>query len=256
MSFGGKLVVLGGIIYGLLFLNLSAHATTAAELQDMQIISHHFTTELTSRSYRYSVKEVDEQRYVVLKMSARLPGGEGKVFTNDFALGYFHADEKEDRAKCAGIADAETADPGDIGVFVLGEAAWSKISAGTTYFALAFAVESDVETINIYRLGTSDVITYRIGPERKFSVFITTNRSDSQFLRDVKQTILDGGYEVTKTSNKLNDEETGITIQYREKAEAAAREMSQRLMTKFNVLPKVEKMDLLSEVDVVIWLGK
>lgn len=246
----------GGILLGLLLSNQSALAITASQLQNVKVVSYHFATEITSSSYRASLNDPEKARYVVVKLSALLTGSEGKIFGNDFQLVYQHTDGKEDRAKCSGIADCKTDSPGEIESFVLGEASWLKVSPGAVNFTVAFAVEADVETVNIYRSGTSDVITIPIGRDRKYSVYITTNRTDSKIASEVKQIILDGGYDVTMVSQGLDESESGTTIQYREKAEAAAREISQRLMTKYGILPKVQKMELVSEVDIVVWLGK
>lgn len=251
-----RVIVWGVVLLGVLFLNQSVLALTASQLQNVKVVGYHFATEITSTSYRASLNDTEKSRYVIVKLSGLLTGSEGKIFSNDFQLVYQHANGKEDRAKCSGIADCKTDTPGEIESFVLGEASWMKASPGIVNFAVAFVVESDVDTVYIYRSGTSDVVTVPIGRDRKYSVYITTNRSDTKIASEVKQIISDGGYDVTMVSNGLDSSETGTTIQYREKAEAAAREMSQRLMVKYGILPKVQKMELVSEVDIVVWLGK
>ena len=45
-------------------------------------------------------------------------------------------------------------------------------------------------------------------------------------------------------------------IRYRDSAENQAREISQRLMTKFGIVPTVKKMDLVGSNDIVAWIGK
>ncbi|MFQ5901562.1 MAG: LytR C-terminal domain-containing protein [Thermodesulfobacteriota bacterium] len=195
---------------------------------------------------------LDESR---LKLSGTLQKDGGKVFTNDFMLRYFHTDGKEDRTECRAIARAETSEIGEFDSFVYGNGAWVRLDSGKVYFGLAFLIEKDVDTIDIHRMGVDVPLTYRIGTDRLYSVAIYTNK-DSNILSEAAEIIKAGGYQVVTTSETLAKEETGTTILYREQAESQAREISQRLMTKLGIVPTVKKMDVISDVDIVVWLGK
>jgi hypothetical protein len=139
--------------------------------------------------------------------------------------------------------------------FAIGNFSWLKVKSGQSRFALAFYIEPDVEVVDLYRLGVAEPLTYRIGTDRLDSVYITTN-IDAQTLLQAREVIEKGGYNVVNTSELLSEEEKGITIHYREQAESQAREISQRLMIEFGQTPTLQKMSLITDVDIVIWLGE
>jgi len=88
-----------------------------------------------------------------------------------------------------------------------------------------------------------------------YSISVFTNK-DFNTLSEAVEVIEAGGYQVVASSETLNKEITGTTILYMDVAESQAREISQRLMTKLGVVPTVKKMDVISEDDIVVWLGK
>lgn len=253
MKLRAKFTVLSIISLGFLLSANPATALTAAELQDVQVIGHHFTTEISTGSKRLFLKDASKGRYIVLKLTATVQE-DGKIFTNDFALRYFHSGGKEDRAECEAIASAETAEIGKFGKYFTGNAAWMRLDNGQVYFGLVFFIEQDVNTIDIHRIGIVEPLTYRIGSDRLYSVYVTSN-SATEILGAAEEVIGKGGYYVN-TSQGLNEEETGVTIHYRAQAESQAREISQRLMMKLEVVPTLKKMAMISEFDIVVWLGK
>ncbi|NOX88915.1 MAG: hypothetical protein GXO77_07805 [Calditrichaeota bacterium] len=247
-----------GIIIASLFFGKPAKAVTVANLQNVKIIGHYFTTGIISSKRMIYTKNPSNSRYLVLLISATLPDAEGKLFNNDFMLGYIHDDDSEDRSRCSAIAISETIDPEklfDLSEFALGDYSWIKVNGGELRFGLAFYIESDVETINLYRLCAPEPITYRIGRDRLYSVDIFTN-VDARYLARAKDAIQKGSYNIVEASESLVSDESGITIHYREQAESQAREISQRLTTVFGKLTTLKKMKLISAVDIVVWLGK
>jgi hypothetical protein len=249
---------LGTIISGLAIPTASAAGPAVADLQDLKIIGHYFTTGISNDARYVSTKDPSKGRSLVLVLSATSPKNPGKVFDSDFTLRYFHTDGNEDRAKCDAIARADEADAARMFAFArfnIGEAAWVKLDSGPTRFGVAFYVEPDVEIIDIHRIGSAELLTYRIGTERLISVAIYTNIDDKALAR-AKDVIQKGGYNVVNTSDSLAKDSTGITIHYREAAETQAREISQRLTAEFGTTTTVKLLELVSAVDIVVWIGK
>jgi hypothetical protein len=189
-----------------------------------------------------------------LKLSATLNADDGKLFTNDFVLRYFRSDGKEARIECKAIARADSPGLGESCQFYPGGGSWIRVYGGTVYFCLVFYMQNDVNTIDIHRIGISEPISYRIGSDRSYSVYIASN-SNPKTLAAAEELVRNGGYYVS-TTNGLDEEETGVTIYYQDKVENQAREISQRLMTKLGIIPTIRKMELITDFDVVVWFGK
>ncbi|HEC28110.1 MAG TPA: hypothetical protein ENI65_00785 [Gammaproteobacteria bacterium] len=232
-----------------------AMAIKAGELKNLKILSHHFATSVTSRKRRIFVKKPSKSRYLILKMSARVEGDDSKVFVPDFVLSYRHPNGKEDRSGCSAICRAKSSAPGERGTCTVSKSGWIKIGRNNTYLIASFVVENDVDEVELHRLGGGEPVRYRIGSEHKYSVYIATNRS-AAILPEIEAAIDAGGYQVVRTSGKLNKKLKGITIHYGKKMETQAREISQRLMTQLGEIPTVKKMRLQSDKDIVIWIGK
>jgi len=255
---GRRNLILSGLI--MLWCLVSMTPATAGTLvvkdfQDLQVIGHHYTTSITTGSKRLSIKNPSDARYIVLKLAGTLRKGGGKVFTNDFTLAYVHTDSKEDRNECDAIATAKTANIGEFNQFYSGNGAFTTLDNGKNFFGLVFMVEKDVDKIDLYRLGITEPYSYRIGTERSYSVAIFTN-VNAAILSQAEEVINTGGYQIVTASETLASGITGTSILYMDEAESQAREISQRLMTKLNVIPTVKKMDVISTNDIVVWLGK
>ncbi|TET29975.1 hypothetical protein E3J68_01145 [Candidatus Aerophobetes bacterium] len=261
MTRRAKFIVLGLIAACLLISTNPVTATTPVtvkEIQNVKIEGHFFTTTISNSQRTIYAKDASEGRYLVLVLSATLQKGEGKIFAPDFTLRYFHDDESEDRSRCVALTVSKTTAPEklfDLDEFVIGDFCWIKVNSGQNRFALACYIEPDVKIIDLYQLGIAEPLTYHIGTDRLYSVYICTNIDTKTLLR-AKEVIQKGNYNVIDVSETLIKEETGITIHYREQAESQAREISQRLMTEFGKAPTLQKMRLISDVDIVIWLGK
>jgi len=246
----------------LLFISLSllimaepVQALTVDNLKDIKIVGHYFTTRISNGRRTITVKNPSISRFMVLILTATLEGNGGKMFSNDFTLKYFHGNGKEDRAKNETIALTNPDFPYLLRNIGLGDVTWNDFDKGQINFGLVFMVEPDVREVELYRIGSPDKIAYTIGDDRSYSVYITTN-NDSGELAQVRDVIVNGGYHVTGATNLLVKSEKGITIHYADKAETAAREISQRLMTTLNKTPKLEKIKLIGTHDIVVWLGK
>jgi hypothetical protein len=252
---GLAVLALGAFVSGLLLSSSPALAVVAGELQDFEVIGHHFTTSISTAFRNLGIKDPSKGRYIVLKLAGRPAGGTSSLFANDFVLVYSHKDGSEDRASADAIGEADTPEPGEFKMFYAGDVSRIQVKGGSRfYFGLVFYIEPDVESIDIHRLG-SRPLRYRVGSDRKYSVFVTTN-TGPRVLSGAKELLDQGGYHVTQLSEGLARGTSGTTIHYAKRAESQAREISQRLMAKLNVVPTLKEMELISEQDIVVWFGK
>lgn len=233
----------------------SKNQTTAAmagELQNLKITNHHFTTTIiTANQKMIWAINPKTSRYVVLELTA-VAQNNTKIFSSDFVLSY-SIEDKEERSSCAAIG---TVDENHLISFYAGVLPRITVQKGKIYLTLAFMIESDVEKITLQQVGDATSLTYHIGNKRPYSVFVATNTGSQQLLSDVQTIIQSGGYDVVALTDNLATHVSGTTIYYAEKAESEAREISQRLMVKFGFIPTLKEMKLISDVDIVIWLGE
>ncbi len=234
----------------------STRAMMAADLQNLRIIGHHFTTSVSSdKRVNYS-KHPADTRIVVFKFSASISSNDGILFTNDFVLRYTHENGKEDRSAAIRICTAKTSVIGEESNCLISKTGWVNVGSGDVMFTVAFFLENDVKNIEIHMLGRSDITSYTLSGERPYSVFISTNQG-SEYISGIIDVIKIGGYRVLNSSLKLDPEEEGITIYYIKSVETQAREISQRIMTKIQAAPALKENKFPnSDSDVVIWVGK
>jgi len=249
-----RLVSTATLLISILFTGQNASAISAGELKNFKVIGHHFTTSFTNGKRYSRVKKPSEARMIVIKLAVKAPSDDSKIFINDFVLQYFHQDGKEDRAKCSAICRAKTEKLGENKGCGMGNGAWIRLDKKSKYLSLMFFLENDVKSVDISRTDAPP-LTYRVGSDRTYSVFISTNQKEN-VLSEIEKVIRAGGYQITRTSTSLPKEEKGIIIHYAEGAETQAREISQRIMIKTNVAPEVKKMELISSNDIVVWIGK
>jgi hypothetical protein len=245
-----------------ILINQVSAATTKPTVQEMQNVNiegHFFTTEIANSQRTTFITDPSQARYIILILSLTLEKGDGKIFPADFMLRYFYNDNSEMHHACEAITVVEaqaSENLYDLGEFSIGGTSWITGHCGKNRIAISCPVAAGIDSIDLYLLGNPEPLTYRIGTDRLYSVFITTNNDDAKTLLRAKKIIQKGGYNVIETSNGLVGEKEGITIHYRERAESQAREISQRLMTEFGKTPEIKKMTLIAYVDIVIWLGK
>jgi len=252
-------ILVGVLVISLMVLANTANAIPAGQLQDLEVIDHYFTTSLTTyygdSSQTIFSEDSSQLRYIILKFSAIVPEDNTRIFLHDFILGYFHRNGEEDRASCDAIGICATKEPREYQELYSGIEPFIEANQGEIYFILAAAIESDVTALNIHRVGATQPLSYFISSDRSYSVSLISNVNDLERIRTIEKTIEEGGYHVY-TLTELAEDVTGITIHYVEQAETQAREISQRLMVKLGIVPKVEKMNLYSAEDIVVWLGE
>lgn len=248
------LVLTAALLAGSVFpLAQPADAIRAGELQGLRILSHHWTTRIASRERATTVNDPDAVRFLVLKLASNVQD-KAVVFAPDFVLVYRHADGNEDRATCDAMGGAETEEPGEFGDFFIGSVPRLERPAGPLSFGVAFIVEADVESVEVHRIGGSP-LSYRIGPDRPFSVYLSTNQPP-ELLARARRIAEAGGLQVTNSSSNLDAERTGTAVFYSSAAEAQARDLAARLESELGVSPDLQPLDLIAEVDIVVWLGR
>jgi hypothetical protein len=221
---------------------------SAALLRDVQVTAHHFATAVSGTKYMLSINDTQASRYLVLQVSAMGAVNPTKLFCTDFTIAYTPIGGSETRSRCEGIA----ASANDM---VIG-AGWVTLDSSTkASLRLVFAIETNVDTVNLYRIGVAEPIPYRIGTDRPVSVHVFSSKGSDQLSKAVSL-IRSGGYTIVSAADTLVPEITDVTIHYREKAEVQAREISQRLMVGLKVVPAVKRLELVTDVDVIVWLGK
>ncbi len=254
MGFRGRTTLVGALLVGIVLSPKPATAIEPVELKDLKVVGHFRTTRVAGTRRSSSIKDQSKFRVLILKLAATVREDDAVVFTPDFVLAYYHRNRREARATCRGIAKAKTPSPGETGTFSVGRVLRLKMGPGQVYFALAFSVAPDVEMVELHRIGGQPV-TYSVGTDRPYSVMISTN-AHPELLSQVKELAEQAGLQATYLSTKLNKKKTGTTIHYTKHSESAARELSQRLMTKLRIVPTLKKIKLAAKVDMVVWLGK
>jgi len=244
-------LLFASVIAAVLFLfGERALAVSAGDLKGMKIVGHYFTTRIAND--KRALQTPSHLRLLVLKLAVVSSADDSKTFLDDFVLQYSHTGGKEDRARSAAICQATTPKPSEEAGCVTGEGAWILLDKTSSYLSLAFPIEGDVGEISLGRVGAQPV-PYTIGPDRQYSVHIATNQEPdlAQRFADV---ISSGGYQVMDVAD-LKGDVSGVVIYYAESAETQAREISQRIMTELKVTPAIKKMGLISNVDIVVWIG-
>jgi len=229
-----------------------ASAIRGGELPELKILSHHWTSRISSEDLTTTVDHPDAARFLILKLAANLKSKD-VIFGNDFVLVYRHADGQEDRANCRIMANADTAEPGEFGPFLIGDSPRVDDEPGPVFFGLAFVVQADVESVEVHPIGGSP-LAYGIGSDRPFSVYISTNQSP-ELLPRARRLAESAGLQVVNVSSSLAPEKTGAVVFYSPASEDVARDLAARLQSELGISPDVQPMELISELDLVVWLG-
>jgi len=237
---------------GVLLTSQPARAISASDLSGLEVVGHHWSTAIRTPNKMLGVKNPEMGRWIVIRFSAKSPQNQALLFANDFLLKYSHADGKEDRATVDAIAAME--DPHFINAFNAANVPRVTVGQGQIYFALAAYLEGDVDKIEIYRTGLAAPLTYQVGTQRLFSVYVTTNQGEAAVAK-AAPVIKQAGFDVF-TSVKLAPQTTGNTIHYMQHAEAQARKLAQALESGLGLTFELKKCELVSEMDIVVWLGK
>ena len=231
-----------------------AVAKPGQEARDLRVISHHFTTAVRGVRTVISVRDPTVSRYLILKLAAKPMRPKAKLYTADFSLFYMREDGSEDRARCGAVLKAKGSKPGEFEGPTVGDGGFNVDGLDDLNFGLAFNVEPDVAEVELFVAGSAVSSPYRIGPDRKYSVWLTTNQ-DSTRLAEPRR-LIEAADLLVNVSGELTKDARGVTVHYMERAETPAREMSQRLISALAWQPTLKKMELVSEHDVVVWVGQ
>lgn len=233
-----------------------AHAIVAGDLKDLSIVTHYFSTEIRGYPGSRSIKDASLGRYIVLIISTDAPTGKQQIFCHDFSLEYNY-NGQENRASCLGVAPVDE-DEIKTGTFIMSSGnnePFTEVYGPKAHFGLFFYLESGVSKITLYRLGSNNATHLNIGTSRPYSVFLATNSMSPNNMKKIEEALKEGGYFV-QSSRKLNSSTLGLIIIHSNKTETIAREISQRIMTRFGNVPEVRDTDLISDFDIIIWIGK
>lgn len=234
------------------------NAMIAGELKNLTIVNSFFTTYVMGQANAQGavptrgVRDTNASRYLVLIVQANGPTSRETVFAKDFVLKY-KVQTGETRASCLGIAPADSSFTPE--TFFLSEVFNEPglyIQGPSSNFALLFSVENEVSEVALYRVGTSINITHQLGGQRKYSVYLSSNNSG---LDQIKEITEGSGCQIM-SSDRLDKQVSGLTIFYAPLAENAARDISQRLMAKFDVNPQLKEMQITTSFDIVVWIGR
>lgn len=232
----------------------SAVALSAGDLQGLQVVGHHFSTRVSDGRRVSRVKNPLENRYLIVKLALAPPSSRSPVFLTDFVLQYVRSDGKHARSPCRELCRANTATLGEKSRCMMGTANALIFDKTQKYMTLAFLLANNVREVNIARTGAAP-ISYTVGVDRPYSVYLTTNQGRDA-IAPAQAAIRAGGYQVTNVSDKLSSKSKGIVIHHSTKAEPQAREISQRIMTEMGVVPTVKTVKLISDHDIVVWIGQ
>lgn len=229
-----------------------ASAIRGGELPELKVVNHHWTSRIASEDQTTTVDHPDAARFLILKLAATLKS-EDLIFGDDFVLVYRHPDGTEDRASCQAMGHADTAEPGEFGSFFLGNSPRRAADPGPVYFGLGFVVEADVESVELHRIG-GPPLAYRVGSTRPFSAYISTNQSP-ELLPRARQVAESAGLQVVNVSSSLAPEKTGAVVFFSPASEDVARDLAARLQSELGISADVQPIELIAEVDIILWLG-
>ena len=224
----------------------------------LQILSHHFTTGINTGTKLASVDEPSESRFLVVKVRAYRNVAHAELQCADFRLSYRHSNGDPDWSQCRGVALSPSSKPGDFDDWGLGSypSLDSKGAASGAHFqfGMAFVLENDVESVTLLRAGTVSGARYPLGADHPFSVYVSTNEPTLD-IDQVRSAVAAGGFDVL-TSTDLDDSVHDYSVQYQDDAEAAARDVSNRLADVLGVFPTMKKSKLVTEFDIVVWIPR
>lgn len=175
MKTGGRAIV--AVVAVVLVGCAVAWGMRASELRGLRVLHTHFTCRVQAVEGRVGTKNPDKARMLVLTIGAERDSAEREdVFARDFVLCYRHRDGGEDRAMCDVIA-ALKEDYKDwfVGMWRYGVEPRVQVEGKRVRLALAFLVENDVEEVELWRIGTEEILKVPLG-EREFSAYVCTER--------------------------------------------------------------------------------
>lgn len=249
------LVMFFGFI-GLTAPTTTASAMSAADLEDVEVIQCHFTTQaigIRGGVATATIKNPDIGRYVVIMLKASVPNGKINLCAREFTFVFTRKDGSEYKAACTGLCIKK--DFISSPIFYFGDDACTEVDTknSVAYIGLFGYIEPDVVSIKILCAGSSNKISCRIGAQRKLSARLFTNGID---LGPVEDIAINSGCD-TFCSDDLVTTHRGLAIRYAPHARKKAEEIALALKETFGLNVEIKKLDdLLCDHDIIIWVGK
>jgi hypothetical protein len=228
----------------------SANSLEFKLVKNIKLDRFFFTVGVEGAEQRLTIQDPSAVQDIVLTFSVDVPHDGTRVFSTDFVFRYNHSGA-EDRSNCKAIMGVDDAAREG---FALGEYAHITLDQGKRKFSVVCPLEKDVRAIQVWHIG-DDPISLFVGPDRNPSAYVTTNKPRDATYNAAMETLRTSHYDYTEETG-LNTSTRGITIKYQEKFEDQANELGKKIAAATHIQPTVERVDLLSEYDVVIWLGK
>jgi hypothetical protein len=127
------------------------------------------------------------------------------------------------------------------------------------HFALFGILPNDVQTIKISSNQSKDIITQKIGANRNFSVFLSTNTISDAQLKDLQENLTSKGYYVD-ISNTMDKDISGVTVFYwkdTDQTKDEANKVAKVLKNSLNRYIDVEPLpkSYASDTDLLVWVG-
>jgi hypothetical protein len=228
----------------------SAESLEFKSVKNIELVRYFFTVGVEGSEQRLSIQDPSAVQDIVLTFTVDVPHDGTRVFSTDFVFRYNHSGA-EDRSNCKAIMGVD--DSTHEG-FALGEYAHITLDQGKRKFSVVCPLEKDVRAIQVWHIG-DDPIPLNVGSERNPSAYITTNKPRDAAYNAVMDALHASHYDYTEDTG-LTTSAKGITIMYQEKFEDQANELGKKIAAATHIEPTVKRVDVLSEYDVVIWLGK
>lgn len=253
-----KKICLGFLMLLLVFsLSSTAYPLTSGDLTNLEVLDMHYTTRTSGEVSKDSLSvynnndpSVSRQLVIVLRGTTKV---DSRIFAQQFFLNYTAGNES--LASCLGVGIAERDDSFIQNIMLVNDRNGPSygVPSSTFTFVVVFNVPNEVSQAKLLIVGSDKVIPLDL-PSRKYSVLIMTNNLKASEVDKIKKEVATSGCSVD-TSQKLRNDMNGVKILYSPKAEGAAREISQRLLTKIYPNPEIEELKYPAAHDIVITLG-
>ncbi|MCD6362237.1 MAG: LytR C-terminal domain-containing protein [Armatimonadetes bacterium] len=236
-------------------------AMPAAELQEMRVTRHIFTTQVLTLTGHIRAGDADKYRFVILRCEATRPTAEEtRIFASDFVLAYVYPGDDgpvEQRAKIEAIS--VVGKDWDFGSFIHGTEPQVTVTGTEVGIGLAAYIENSVQEIELRRAGTDEVVTVDLSDERPrpYSVYVTSIGQQGLSAK-VAGALVAAGFGA-HTSSGLDNSITGCTVKYGAGLEEQAGRVRDIIKQELGIDARLVQMDDSSDVieyDLVVWLGK
>lgn len=247
-------------LWVLLFASSSVQAFGASDIGNLKIKGYHFSSQIigvtsSGKAVRIFAKNPSKFRYLILKLKGKFQNDLKVLWGREFVLRY-KKKNLDIIEECDGVTTMKKS--GITNMFHVGNSGTDiamKLKGNRAgLFALAFFVPNNITKITLEQVGTEITNECTLPQEKQYSIFLATNSLSSASLNKITKLLENGGYNVI-ASKHLAKSEKQFTIMYAPGVENVAREISQRFMTKYNIVAKLKPINVLSSSDIVIWIG-